>query len=91
MIPEQEAKTDAYFQNQFSNPDRDVPDSDFVKDTVFSTVDAMRDKAYALKEKGGGNIYIQSLGTPKYHGNVVARNHGNNNHHYQQRRNNRNR
>ena len=91
MIPEQEAKTEAYFQNQFSNPDRDVPDSDFVKDTVFSTVDAMRDKAYALSEKGGGKIYIQSLGTPKYHGHVVARHQGNNNHHYQQRRNNHNR
>ena len=92
MIPEQEKRADAYFQNQFSNPDRDVPDSDFVKDTVFSTVDAMRDKAYALKENGGGNIYIQSLGTPKYHGPVVARNYGNHNnqHHYQQRRNNRN-
>jgi len=92
MIPEQEAKAEAYFQNQFSNPDRDVPDSDFVKDTVFSTMDAMRDKAYALKEKGGGVIYIQSLGNPKYHGNVVGRNHGNhNNHYYQQRRNNRGR
>ncbi len=84
MIPEQEARAETYFQNQFSNPDRDIPDSDFVKDTVFSTVEAMRDKAYVLKENGGGNIYIQSLGTPKYHGNVVARNYGNQNHHRQQ-------
>lgn len=89
MIPEQEAKAEAYFQNQFSNPDRDIPDSDFVKDTVYSTVEAMRDKAYVLKENGGGNLYIQSLGTPKYHGHVVARNYGNQNHHYNQQRRNR--
>ncbi len=95
MIAENEAKTADYFQRQFSNPDRDVADSEFVKDTVISTMDIMRDKAYALKESGGGIIYIQSLGTPKYHGPVVARNHtnqnGNNyNNYYQRRRGNRN-
>lgn len=77
MIKEQEGKAEQIFQTQFSNPDREEKDADFVKDLVRQTTETMRDKAYTLKAKGGGDIYIESLGNPKYLGPVTPKNYNN--------------
>lgn len=73
MIKEQEGKAEQIFQTQFSNPNREEKDADFVKDLVRQTMETMRDKAYTLKAKGGGDIYIESLGNPKYLGSVTPK------------------
>ena len=79
MIKEQEDRAERIFQTQFSNPDREEKDADFVKDQIRQTMETMRDKAYTLKAKGGGDIYIESLGNPKYLGPVTPRSYNNNN------------
>ena len=82
MIPEQEAKAEAYFQTHFSDPYRDEGDSDFVERKIKATMNSMYNKARDLRKNSGEEIDFDDLGTPKYHGNVVARHRGQNNNNY---------
>lgn len=78
MIKEQEDKAEKIFQAQFSNPNREEVDSEFVKDLVRNAYEGMLDKSNIVKENGGGNLYIERLGNPKYLGAVTPSNYQNN-------------
>ena len=78
MIKEQEDKAEQIFRAQFSNPNREEVDSEFVKDQVKIAYEGMLDKSNIIKEKGGGSLYIERLGNPKYLGQVTPVNYHNN-------------
>ena len=71
MIKEQEDKAEQIFRAQFSNPNREEVDSEFVKDQVKIAYEGMLDKSNIIKEKGGGSLYIERLGNPRYSGHVT--------------------
>ncbi len=78
MIKEQEDKAEQVFRAQFSNPNREEVDADFVKDQVRMAYEGMLDKSNIIKEKGGGSLYVERLGNPKYSGPVTPVNYHNN-------------
>ena len=78
MIKEQEDKAEQVFRAQFSNPNREEVDAEFVKDQVRMAYEGMLDKSNIIKEKGGGSLYIERLGNPKYSGPVTPVNYQNN-------------
>ena len=71
LVPKHEIMSDSEIEDELS-------DADFVKDQVRMAYEGMLDKSNIIKEKGGGSLYVERLGNPKYSGPVTPVNYHNN-------------
>lgn len=71
MIGEWKNTVGNRLHEQYTRSDRQESDSDIIKNEISRATLDLRDIAYDLEANGGGKIYFESLGQPRYAGEIV--------------------